>query len=154
MNTVKIEKYLREIVEPVLESARKDIRKAGYKCEVEIVSTRDPDVSGDGQTFALHLIITTARDGISQPVWLRYKGESDGVTLKLIECYGNMAIVTDKGILPLSTYSQTNVEQQVEAFVKIIFKYDMRTSNLRDRPLRFVPISSNMLPLVVTCCQV
>ncbi len=122
LNAGKVENHLREIVQPVLEFSSKEIREYGYASDVEIISKRDPHISDDEQTFALCLKMTTAHDDMSEPAWLRYEGESDGVTLRISECYGNGAFPLGREARPLSAYNQNDIEHHVEAFIRIIFK--------------------------------
>lgn len=122
LNAKKVEGHLSEVVRPVLEAAQKDILEAGFLCEVEFATTRDPQVPDYEQTFTLCLKMTTARDDMSQSAWLKYAGESDVAALRVTECYGDSTVPQDRGMSPLRAYDRSAVERQVEDFTRVVFR--------------------------------
>jgi hypothetical protein len=126
LNVGKVAHHLCTVVRPVLEDAQKDIRAAGFPCEVEARSKRNPDISDEDQTFALCLRMTIEKSGTSTLAWLQYAGESDGTALTVTECYpmstGLEEFPQEKGLRPLSACDQEYVTRQVEDFIGIVFK--------------------------------
>lgn len=125
----EIEAHLKTVVRPVLERGSKEINDygKGYMGAVQSVQICDPIFQDFSPCFALRLLLRVRDGNTSKTAVLEYKGQFSSVTLcKMQYDTTDTAVdVVDIGdpepsedYRPLSQFSPSVIESDVEAFVK------------------------------------
>jgi hypothetical protein len=128
LDALKIEEHLRIVVQPVLKSARDQLRTCGYPAEVDVIMSTDRDFHGSKRALALQLRLRTSNERGKKtappPLYsasLHYHGD-----------YGSMGFLLEIKLpgarkpqearkFSLDKCTKERVEKEMETFLRQVF---------------------------------
>jgi hypothetical protein len=127
-NALKIEEQMRTIVQPVLKSARDELRACGYPAEIDVIMSTDGDFRGSKRALALQLRLRTSNEHGKKtappPLYsasLHYHGDYDGMGFLLEIKLSRAHKPQEARKFSLDKCTKERVEKDVEAFLRQVF---------------------------------